>query len=274
MIGKFAAFYIKKRGLKMDSHILSVENLSKHFIINKGFSDKAIIEAVKEVSFELKQGDSLGLIGESGCGKTTVANLILRLIEPSSGEIHLFSDNVTYLNEAKMRRYRKDIQIVFQHSSAVLDPKMTIGELIQEPLAIHDIVGAKEYDIETDRLLKLVGLAVSEKNKYPYQLSGGQNQRVIIARAIATRPRIIVCDEPVASLDVSVQGQILNLLTNLKQEMNLTYLFITHDLKVMKHICNRIAVMYKGSIVEIGDSADILNNPTHSYSKVLMESVL
>ena len=258
----------------MDNLILSVENLSKHFIINKGFSDKAIIEAVKEVSFELKHGDSLGLIGESGCGKTTVANLILRLIEPSSGEIHLFGDNVTYLNEAKMRRYRKDIQIVFQHSSAVLDPKMTIGELIQEPLAIHDIVGAKEYDIEIDRLLKLVGLAVSEKNKYPYQLSGGQNQRVIIARAIATRPRIIVCDEPVASLDVSVQGQILNLLTNLKQEMNLTYLFITHDLKVMKHICNRIAVMYKGSIVEIGDSADILNNPIHSYSKMLMESVL
>ena len=239
-----------------------------------GLSKKTVIDAVKNISFNLKKGDSLGLVGESGCGKTTVANLVLRLIEPSSGSVILFSDDVTYLNEAKMRRYRKDIQIVFQFSNSVLDPKMTVGELIQEPLKIHKIVDEKEYDAETNRILNMVGLSSSEKNKYPYQMSGGQNQRVIIARAIATRPRIIVCDEPVASLDVSVQGQILNLLQRLKVDMGLTYLFITHDLKVVRHICNRIAVMYKGEIVDIDSKDGILSNPHHKYTRQLLDSIL
>lgn len=255
--------------------LLSVKNLSKHFIVMKNsVSSKTVINAVKGISFDLYPGDSLGLIGESGCGKTTTANLVLRLLEPSDGNISLFGQDITFMDENKIRSLRKDIQIIFQQSGGILDPKMTIAELIMEPLKIHHIVKETEYDKETDRLLELVGLSAKEKLKYPYQMSGGQIQRVIIARAIATKPRIIICDEPVASLDVSVQGQILNLLQNLKKELDLTFLFITHDLKVMRHICNRIAVMYKGEIVEIGDKDNILNNPCHEYTKILIKSVL
>lgn len=259
----------------MDSQILRLENLSKHYIVMKNsISKKIVIDAVKNISFDLNQSESLGLIGESGCGKTTAANVILRLINPSEGRIYLFGNDITDLDEKKMRKYRKDIQIIFQYSNAVLDPKMTIGELIKEPLKIHHIVKEEEYNSETDCLLKLVGLSPDEKSKFPYQMSGGQNQRVIIARAIATRPRLIVCDEPVASLDVSVQGQILNLLLALKKELNLTYLFITHDLKVVRHICSRIAVMYKGEIVEIGPADLILANPQHDYTKKLISSII
>lgn len=255
--------------------ILSAKNLSKHFIImNHGISSKTVIDAVKDISFDLYPGDSLGLIGESGCGKTTTANLVLRLLEPSSGKILLFGQDITYMNIGGMRPLRKDIQIIFQQSGGILDPKMTIAELIMEPLSIHRIVKEKEYDSETDRLLEMVGLSSTEKIKYPYQMSGGQLQRVLIARAVAVRPRILVCDEPVASLDVSVQGQILNLLQRLKSELGLTYLFITHDLKVVKHICNRIAVMYKGEIVEEGDMKKILDNPNNEYTKLLIDSVL
>jgi len=255
--------------------LLSVQNLSKHYIIMKNsVSKKTVINAVKDISFDIYPGDSLGLIGESGCGKTTTANLVLRLLNPSSGKIFLFGKDITYLDENKMRPYRKDIQIIFQQSGEILDPKMTITELLMEPLKIHRIVKETEYNSEIDRLLSMVGLSPKEKIKYPNQMSGGQMQRVIIARAIATRPKIIVCDEPVVSLDVSVQGQILNLLTKLKKELNFTYLFITHDLKVVRHICSRIAVMYKGEIVEIGDKEEVLNNPRHEYTKQLTESIL
>lgn len=237
-------------------------------------SKKTVINAVQNISFDIYPGDSLGLIGESGCGKTTTANLVLKLLNPSNGEIILFGKDITYLDENKMRPLRKDIQIIFQQSGGILDPKMTIKELLTEPLKIHSIVKETEYDKEADRLLALVGLSSKEKEKYPYQMSGGQIQRVIIARAIATRPKLIVCDEPVASLDVSVQGQILNLLTKLKKDLNLTYLFISHDLKVVRHICSRIAVMYKGEIVEIGDREKILSNPKHEYTKKLITSIL
>lgn len=255
--------------------LLSVKNLSKHYIIMKNsVSKRTVVEAVKNISFDIFLGDSLGLIGESGCGKTTTANLVLRLLNPSSGNIILFGEDITYLDESKMRQYRKDIQIIFQQSGGILDPKMTISELVMEPIKIHHIVKETEYDNEINRLLSMVGLSSKEKEKYPYQMSGGQIQRVIIARAIATRPKIIVCDEPVSSLDVSVQGQILNLLTRLKKELNFTYLFITHDLKVVRHICSRIAVMYKGEIVEIGDREEILSNPKHEYTRQLTESML
>lgn len=237
----------------MSEPILSVKNLSKHFIItSNNLSGKTIIEAVKNISFDIYEKDSFGLIGESGSGKSTTANLVLRLLDPNSGSIHMFGKDITELDEAGMRKHRKDIQIIFQQSGNSLDPKMTVGELIVEPLKIHGIVSEKEYDKETDRLLEMVGLSPGDKNKYPDQMSGGQNQRIIIARAIAVRPRIIVCDEPVASLDVSVQGQILNLLMDLKIELGFTFLFITHDLKVIRHICNRIAVMFNGEIVEMG----------------------
>ncbi|MFO7612486.1 MAG: ATP-binding cassette domain-containing protein [Clostridia bacterium] len=255
--------------------LLKVENLSKHYIIaGSRLKDKIIIDAVKNISFEVFEGDSLGLIGESGSGKSTAANMIMRLIEPSDGRIFLFGKDITTLDENGMRKYRKDLQIIFQHSNSVLDPKMTIGELLSEPLKIHGIVKDSMIDGEVDRLLGMVGLSPAEKSKFPGQMSGGQVQRVIIARAISTRPRIIICDEPVSALDVSVQGQILNLLKSLKDELGLTYVFISHDLKVVRFICNRIAVMRNGKIVEMGTCAEVLGNPAHSYTKQLMESNL
>ena len=259
----------------MAETILRVNNLSKHFIITgTNISGKTIIDAVKNITFTIYENDSFGLIGESGSGKSTTANLVLRLLEPTSGTISLFGKDITELDESSMRKHRKDIQIIFQQSGNSLDPKMTIGELVMEPLKIHKIVKQEEYNKETDKLLELVGIPPEDKNKYPAQMSGGQNQRVIIARAIAVKPKIIVCDEPVSSLDVSVQGQILNLLMDLKKELGLTYLFITHDLKVIWHICNRIAVMYKGEIIETGITSQVLENPTKQYTKKLVESIL
>lgn len=233
-----------------------------------------LIEAVKDVSFYIGENESFGLIGESGSGKSTIANLVMRLIEPSFGRIQLFGKDVTGLEEKEMRKLRKDIQIIFQYTESVLDPQMTIDELIKEPLIVHGIVKPRDLEEETERLLRLVGLPVAERWKLPGQLSGGQNQRVVIARAIASKPRLIVCDEPVSALDVSVQGQILNLLSDLRRELGLSYLFISHDLKVVKHMCDRIAVMYKGELVETGSAEKILNSPEHSYTKKLIESML
>lgn len=265
----------KEEGENMCEALLRVENLSKHFIIKKSvFSPKTIIKAVDNISFEVKKHEILGLIGESGSGKTTTGNLILKLLQNDNGRLFFNNINITDMEERKMRGLRKEIQIIFQHTQGILDPKMTIGELLSEPLRIHNIVSIDEREIEVTRLLEMVGLSEEDKNKFPHQLSGGQRQRVGIARAIATRPKFIVCDEPVSALDVSVQGQILNLLVGLKKELDLTYLFISHDLKVIKHICNRIAVMYKGKIIEIGEKREILNNPKHEYTKRLIESMI
>lgn len=255
--------------------ILATENLSKNYIVKSGvFTKRQVIQAARDVSFKLMENQSLGLIGESGSGKSTVANLILRLIQPSGGRVELFGEDVTSLKEEDMRRYRKNLQIIFQYTNDVLDPQMTVEELLKEPLKIHRIVKDSQMDKEVKRLLEQVGLSPSERWKLPGQLSGGQNQRIIIARAIATRPKLIVCDEPVSALDVSVQGQILNLLMRLKEELNLSYLFISHDLKVIRHMCDRIAVMKNGEIVEMGDTEEVLNNPRHEYTKKLIEAIL
>lgn len=253
--------------------ILKVENLSKHFIIRKSlFSRKKTIHAIKHVNFELRRGDTLGLIGESGSGKTTLANILLGLLKPSEGKVHLFGTDITHFDESKLRPYRSKLQIIFQYTHSVLDPKMTIEALLSEPLKIHKIVNANEVDSEVSRLLKLVGLSDAERIKYPHQLSGGQNQRILIARAIATRPEIIICDEPVSALDVSVQGQILKLLLELKNTLNLTYVFITHDLNAVKHITDKLAIMYQGEIVEIGETNKILTAPESAYGKAMSQS--
>lgn len=259
----------------MQGVALKVEGLSKHFIVRKSvFSKKKTINAVNKISFDVKQYESMGIIGESGSGKTTIANMLLRLIDSSEGSIELFGVDITKIGVEAMRSHRKDVQIIFQYTHAVLDPKMTIEELIMEPLKIHKIVSESEYDTEVDRLLTMVGLSHTERKKFPSQLSGGQNQRIIIARAIATKAKLIICDEPVSALDASVQGQILNLLVKLKKDLGLTYILITHDLSVVKHMCNRIAVMHQGEIVEIGETTKILSSPQNPYTKKLIESIL
>ena len=251
--------------------LISVQNISKHYIMKKNiFSKSVIIKAADKVSFDIYKGESLGLIGESGCGKTTIASIILNLLKADSGKVFYKDILLSELEEGRMRELRGELQIIFQHSKGALDPKMTVYELLKEPLLIHNIVKGAEADIEVSRLMNLVEFSESDKYKYPYQMSGGQRQRIGIARAISVRPNFIICDEPVSALDVSVQGQILNLLSNLKKEFNLTYLFISHDLKVVKHVCSRIAVMYKGKIIESGDRDKILLSPGEEYTKRLV----
>lgn len=257
----------------MTERILEVRNLSKHFVLrNNPLSRKRVIHAVRNVSFEIFPGEVLGLVGESGSGKSTIANLILNFLDPSGGSIEFCGENISSLSVADMRGIRKDLQVVFQSSNSVLDPRMSIGESLKEPLAIHKLTAADQIDDEINRLLSLVGLSPDEKSKFPHQLSGGQIQRVTIARAVAVQPKLIVCDEPVSALDISVQGQILNLLIDLKEKLNLTYLFISHDLNVIRHICDRIAVMENGNLVEIGSCTDIFDSPRHEYTRYLLNS--
>ncbi|MDD7795147.1 ATP-binding cassette domain-containing protein [Clostridium sp. 'White wine YQ'] len=255
--------------------LITIKNLSKHYIVKKNiFAKKNLIKAVNDVSFEIKEGESLGLIGESGCGKSTTASLILNLIKADEGKIIYKNMDLTKINDDVMRGLRKELQIIFQASQGTLDPLMTIDELLKVPLRLHKIVDNSGLDSEVIRLLNLVELSESDKYKYPHQMSGGQRQRIGIARAIATRPSFIICDEPVSALDVSIQGQILNLLENLRKELKLTYLFISHDLKVVKHLCDRIAVMNSGKIVEIGQTMKILDKPKEEYTKKLISSQL
>jgi len=255
--------------------LIEVKNLSKHYVVKKNiFSKSTVIKAVDNISFNIKKGEALGLIGESGCGKTTTASLILNLVKADEGSIFYKEKNLIDLKEYEMRNLRKELQIIFQHNQGALDPKRTIEELLKEPLKLHKVVDNNKLDQEVKRLLDLVEMAESTKKKLPYELSGGQRQRIGIARAISTRPSFIVCDEPVSALDVSIQGQILNLLMNLRKELNLTYLFISHDLKVVKHICDRIGVMYKGGLMEIEETSKILNNPKEEYTKSLVSSQL
>ncbi|HWJ03989.1 MAG TPA: ATP-binding cassette domain-containing protein [Verrucomicrobiae bacterium] len=259
----------------MSNIILTVENISKHYVVKQSLlAPKTVIRAVDDVSFAIAQGETLGLIGESGCGKTTTGNLVLRLINPDSGKIVFDGADITHLSEVEMRKMRRNLQVIFQHSQEVLDSQMTIGELLTEPLQLHSIVPPPEFEREVKRLLGLVGLAEGERFKFPFQLSGGQKQRVGIARAIASRPKFVVCDEPVSALDVSIQGQILNLLLDLRQELQLTYLFISHDLKVVQHVCDRIAVMYKGRLVEIGNTNQVIKQPRDKYTLELVNSML
>jgi len=261
----------------MDNNkILEVKNLKKYFQLRGGFflqNSSGIIKAVDDISFSIKKGETFGLVGESGCGKSTTARVILRLISQTSGSVVYGNQDLFELNHKDMFKVRRDIQIIFQDPYASLSPRMTIGDIISEPLEIHRIGTKPERIKRVKELLDVVGLNPEHLNRYPHEFSGGQRQRIGIARALALTPRIILCDEPVSALDVSVQAQILNLLADLQKEFNLTYLFIAHDLSVVKHVSNRVGVMYLGKLVEVADSVDLYARPLHPYTVGLLSAV-
>ncbi len=254
----------------MSDEILKVTGLSKTFPTNGG---RNRIHAVTNVSLSLARQEVLGIVGESGCGKSTLARLVLRLIEPSSGAIAFDGEDAMAFSAKELRRRRRDFQMIFQDPFASLDPRMAVGDAIAEPLVIHKIGSAKERAERVTELLVRVGLGPEAATRYPHEFSGGQRQRISIARAIAPNPRLIVADEPVSALDVSIQSQILNLLVELRSEMALSYLFISHDLAVVKHISDRVAVMYLGQIVELAEVDDFFDAPRHPYSEALISAI-
>jgi oligopeptide/dipeptide ABC transporter ATP-binding protein len=256
--------------------LISVQNLTKEFVSSTGFfgGGKQSVKAVSSVSFDIRKGETLGLVGESGCGKSTLGRSILRLIEPTSGQIFFKGQDITHLPNGDMRRLRRNMQIIFQDPYASLNPRMTVGEILAEPLEIHALFkGRGEREERIRKLLDMCGLRRESVTRYPHEFSGGQRQRVCIARALAVEPEFIVCDEPVSALDVSIQAQIVNLLQDLQKELGLTYLFIAHDLKVVEHISNRVAVMYLGKVAEIATSEELYANPQHPYTRALLSAI-
>jgi oligopeptide/dipeptide ABC transporter ATP-binding protein len=255
--------------------LLTVKDLRKHFPITGGLVGKVTgyVKAVEDVSIEIAENEVLGLVGESGCGKTTVGRCILRLIEPTSGSIEFQGRDFLALKGEELRKERRHMQIVFQDPLSALNPRMTVRSIVGEPFVIHKIAKGKELEDRIASLLDDVGLNKSHLNRYPHEFSGGQRQRIGIARALALKPRFIVADEPVSALDVSVQAQIINLLTDLKEKHSLSYLFVAHNIAVVKHISDRIAVMYLGRIVETGTANEICDNPLHPYTKALLAAV-
>jgi len=257
--------------------LIQVRNLSKHFPIYRGtvFRRKVgELKAVRDVSFSLSVGETLGLVGESGCGKTTTGRAILQLEQPTYGEVLFQGTDITKLGKYAHRRLRKHLQIIYQDPFGSLDPRMTVGDIVGEALLIHKLTrGSGEYADRVGHLLEIVGLSPIMAGRYPHEFSGGQRQRIGIARALAVSPSFIVCDEPVSALDVSIQAQIINLLEDLQEQMNLTYLFIAHDLSVVRHMSDRIAVMYLGEIVEIAGREDLYHDPGHPYTRALLAAV-
>jgi len=259
----------------MSKALVEICDLRKDFPIRSGlFGVKATLKAISGVSLSIQRGETLALVGESGSGKSTLGRCLLRLLSPSSGNIFYETKDISLLSKKEFRQYRRKMQIIFQDPYASLNPKLTIGAILEEPLIIHKLYRTtRERQLRVKELLSLVGLTEGCSEKYPHEFSGGQRQRVGIARALAVEPEFIVCDEPVSSLDVSIQAQIINLLKDLQEKFSLTYLFISHDLRVVEHISHRVAVMYFGKIVEIADSARFFQNPSHPYSRALLSAV-
>ena len=256
--------------------LLEVRNLRKYYPVTKGFifqHQVGAVKAVDDVSFFIRKGETLGLVGESGCGKTTTGRVILRLQEPTHGEALFEGRDIFKLGKEELRRLRRDMQIIFQDPYSSLNPRMTVGDIIGEPLEIHKLARGKEKVRRVQELLEVVGLSPYHANRYPHEFSGGQRQRIGIARALAVNPKLIIADEPVSALDVSIQAQVLNLLEELQKEFGLTYLFIAHDLSVVKHISDRIAVMYLGRIVELAAADEHFSNPQHPYTEALLSAV-
>jgi oligopeptide/dipeptide ABC transporter ATP-binding protein len=257
------------------SSLLEVKNLTKHYSVSRGiFSSKRhVVKAVDGISFALEPGETFGLVGESGCGKTTAGRCILRLIDTTLGEVWFDGKNLLNLDKEELRLMRRQMQMIFQDPYASLNPRMSIRRILEEPLIIHRVGNNKERLERISELMRMVGLDPALMNRYPHEFSGGQRQRIGIARALALEPKLIVADEPVSALDVSVQAQILNLLKDLQQKLNLAFVFIAHDLSVVQYFCDRIAVMYLGKIVELASSQELFRNPIHPYSKMLLASI-
>jgi len=255
--------------------ILEVKNLKRYFDVTKGvFAKPLSVKAVDDVSFSIQHGQTLGLVGESGCGKTTLGRTVVKIYEPTGGTVHFMGEDVTKLDAGGLRRFRKNMQMIFQDPYASLNPRMTVGEIIREPMDIHGLGTSRDREERVQELLRTVGLKPDHIRRFPHEFSGGQRQRIGIARTLALNPRFIVCDEPISALDVSIQAQIINLLERLRDELKLSYLFIAHDLSMVKHISHRTSVMYLGHIVETAESLALYKTPAHPYSQALLSAVL
>jgi len=267
---------VRTEDKRMRKELVKLENLKKYYPVKKGVlgQKKQFVKAVDDLSLEVYEGEVLGIVGESGCGKSTTGKLIARLIEPSEGKILFQGKDISKFKRSEMRSIRKDMQVVFQDPYASLNPRMTVGEIIAEPLVVHGLTKTKEeLNNRVAELLRLVGMDSYHSVRYPHEFSGGQRQRIGIARALAVEPKLIIADEPVSALDVSIQSQVLNLLTELKDKFNLTYIFIAHDLSVVEHISDRVGVMYLGNLVEMSDKKDLYKNPLHPYTQALLSAV-